>query len=221
MEDHVKADSSDMNLLSPTNIASLLIVSEGPRHAYAINKIIKLRGMRNWVDLRKSTIYKSLDELESKGLIIGKKEDVSIQQSKKIYTITQEGKKTLKEQIRLCLIDPPHPKSMFDLGLAGMFHLSRKEALDALHKYRATLKQSIGFFEEIIGKLSNIEKVSEEDPNQIVAGAPAIQQRNNPHLPIVKALFDRPYHRVLGELRWVDKFIREVEEGKTPHVKKI
>ncbi len=211
-------NSSDKSLLSPTNIASLLIVSEEPRHAYAINKVVEDRGLENWVDMKKSTIYKALDELESKGFITGEKEDASIKQSKKVYTITEEGLNELKDQIRFCLTIPPYPKSMFDLGIAGMYHLTRSEALNALHKYKQDLEQSAHIFEEIIENLENVASISEKAPDQIIAGAPAAQQEQNPHLPIIKALFDRPYHRILGELRWLEKFIREVEEGKTPHV---
>ena len=207
----------EQELLSPSNLAVLLILSEGPMYGYQINKIIESRGMDHWVDLKFSTVYKSLDELNKKGLVRGKKEVNGMKTAKKVYSMTENGNKILVHQITLALKNPPHPKSMFDLGLAGINHLSRGDALSALHEYKAKLNETIPIFKEIINNIQNIDQVSKSTPQKIVAGAPAVLQQQNPMLPIIKALFDRPYHRILGELQWLEKFIEEVEEGKTPH----
>ena len=201
-------------LLSPSNLAVLLILSEGSMYGYQINKIIETRGMDHWVDLKFSTVYKSLDELNKKGLIIGKKEVIGVKTAKKIYSMTDEGKKILVHQIKLALTNPPHSKEMFDLGLAGIYHLSKKDRLNALSQYQRGLEGVIYFFEDIIGKLDNIDEIAKKNPDQIVAGESASKQKENPYLFIVKALFERPYHRIKGELDWLIKFMKEIKEIK-------
>ncbi len=198
-------------LLSPSNLAVLLILSEGPKYGYQINKIIETRGMDHWVDLKFSTVYKSLDELNKKNLIKGKTEVKGIKTAKKVYSITEIGSKILINQIKLALKNPPHPKEMFDLGLAGIYHLSNEEKFDVLNEYQKSLEGTIYFFEDIIRKLENIDRIAKEDPEMIVAGESARAQKENPYLFIVKALFERPYYRVKGELSWLRKFIQELK----------
>ncbi len=201
-------------LLSPSNLAVLLILSEGPMYGYQINKIIETRGMDHWVDLKFSTVYKSLDELNKKGLIIGKREVTGVKTAKKIYSMSESGSKILVHQIKLALTNPPHPKDMFDLGLAGINHLSKEDKLKVLSEYKKGLESAIYVFKDIVEKLEHIDEIAEEDPDQIIAGEPAKTQKENPYLFIVKALFERPYHRVKGELDWLIKFMKEIKEMK-------
>ncbi|MHA1364622.1 MAG: PadR family transcriptional regulator [Candidatus Freyarchaeota archaeon] len=49
-----------------TDICILGIVNEKPRHGYEIEKIIDHRGIRNWVDIRFSSVYNTLSRLERK-----------------------------------------------------------------------------------------------------------------------------------------------------------
>ncbi|NVM55809.1 MAG: PadR family transcriptional regulator [Candidatus Helarchaeota archaeon] len=205
-------------LLSPSNLALLLILSEGPMYGYQINNIIKNRGMRNWVDIEFSTIYKSLDELNRKGFIEGKKEVNGVKTAKKVYSITNNGTYILKRQIKLAIKNPPHPKDIFDLGLAGIYHLSKQEALKVLSEYQEGIEQGLGFFKEIIEKLhkNKIDEIAKNDPEQMIAGEPAISLQKNPMLYIIKALFERPYHRVMGELNWLKRFIQSVKNDETP-----
>ncbi|MFX1297266.1 MAG: PadR family transcriptional regulator, partial [Promethearchaeota archaeon] len=200
--------SNISNLLPPTNLAVLLILSEKPRHGYQINRVIDNRGMRNWVDLQFSTIYKTLDELETRGLVKGEKENKKIKQSRKIYTITELGRKILKEQIIQCIKNPPHPKALFDLGLSGISLLSKSEAITVLEEYRNSLEERIKSFEEILEKIENIDELSLSAPDLLIAGESASRLQNNPHLFIVYALFNRPYQLIQSELKWLKNFIQ-------------
>ena len=176
-------------ILPPTYLTLLLILSEEPRHGYQIDKVLEERGFRNWVDIKFSTIYKGLDELNKKGLITGE-----FKQSKKIYSITETGREILLNQIELLLKNPPRPKWMFDLGLAGIYLLNKIEALTALESYKESLTNRLKFYEEALNELD----------------------KTHEHYFIVKALFERPKYQFEGELKWVNEFIERIKGGKTP-----
>lgn len=180
-------------ILPPTYLTLLLILSEEPRHGYQINKVIEERGMRSWVDIKFSSVYKGLDELAKRGLIEGEKEEAKVQQSKKIFSITKLGQRVLKKQLELLLKNPPRPKWMFDLGLAGIYLLNKTDALAALESYKASLTNRLKFYDRALEELD----------------------RTHDHYYIVKALFERPKYQFSGELSWVNEFVEHIKRDET------
>ena len=75
---------SKQKLLPSTYLAVLTLIGGGAKYGYEINQILEEFGYREWVDIKFSSIYKALSELEKKGLVKGKKGDESIKPSKKI-----------------------------------------------------------------------------------------------------------------------------------------
>jgi len=198
--------------LAPTYIALLLILAEGPAHAWHIKKVLEDRGFEEWVDMKTSTIYKSLGVLEKKGFIIGRKEEEGGKLAKKIYAITEQGETTLNTQIQLCIKNPPKPKTMFDLGLAGLFLLTKSTALSALEEYKKKLDFSTQWFEEIFSQFNNLEKIAKTDPERMITGAPAKDLQQMRHFYLIKALFDRPYHTIVAQKNWLEGFIQSIKE---------
>ncbi|MHA2245095.1 MAG: PadR family transcriptional regulator [Candidatus Hodarchaeales archaeon] len=198
--------------IPPTQIALLLILSEGSAHAWHIKKVLDERGFEEWVDMKRSTIYKSLGLLEKKKYIQGKKKrDERL--SKKIYTITEDGEQKICEQIEFCLRRPSRSKSLFDLGLAGISLLSKSDALSALEEYKADLDNGIMWFEEQLGKMERVDEIAQSDPNQvIVGGATAKEFQTSRHSFVVKALFERPYYIVKAQRKWLKEFIKSIRE---------
>ncbi|MHA1797004.1 MAG: PadR family transcriptional regulator [Candidatus Helarchaeota archaeon] len=178
--------------LAPTHIVLLLIINEKPIRGYEINKILEEREFHNWVDIKLSTMYKSLGILEKEGYIKSEMAEKIIKSSKKIYLITAKGKKKLKQQIESCIKYPPKPKSMFDLGLAGIYLLSKKEALLALESYKMHLIERITFLKRKIEELIN-------------------ENKNHEHFFIIKALFERPLLSILGQKEWLETFIQSIK----------
>ena len=101
------APTKKKDLLPTTYLAVLSLIGSGPKHGYEINQILDERGYRNWVDIKFSSVYKALNELEKRGLTRGRKSDKATQQSKKTYSITASGLRLLREQITNCIINPP------------------------------------------------------------------------------------------------------------------
>ncbi|UCG02125.1 MAG: PadR family transcriptional regulator [Candidatus Heimdallarchaeota archaeon] len=207
-----QTQSNKVKFIPATQIALLLILSEGPAHAWHIKKILDERGFEEWVDMKLSTIYKSLGILENKKYIQGeKKRDEQL--SKKIYTITEIGEQKICEQIQFCLRSPPRTKSLFDLGLAGISLLPKSDALSALEEYKGELDNGIYWFELQLEKMENVEEIVKSAPNQIiVGGATAKEFQSSRHKFVVKALFERPYYIVKAQRQWVEEFIQSIRE---------
>jgi len=198
--------------IAPTYVALLLILAEGPAHAWHIKKIFEDRGFEEWVNMRTSTIYKSLGVLEKKSFIKGRKEEEGFKLSKKIYELTERGKEILNEQIQLCIKNPLKPKTMFDLGLAGLALLTKSTSLSVLEEYKTKLGYGIKWFESIIQQFNNLDEIVTTDPDRIIAGSPAKELQQNRRFYIIKALFERPYHSIVAQKNWLEGFIRSIKE---------
>ena len=74
------------------------LIAENPSHAYSINKRIEDRGMRNWTNIGRSSIYRVIKDLEKKGLTDKWIEEVD-NRILKVYNITEKGSKVLKEKV--------------------------------------------------------------------------------------------------------------------------
>jgi len=201
-----------VKFIPATQIALLSLLAEEPAHAWLLKKKLDERGYEEWVDMKRSTIYKSLGILEKKKYIIGeKKRDEQL--SKKIYTITEIGEQKICEQIEFCLRSPPRSKSLFDLGLAGISLLSKSEALSALKAYKADLTNGIQWFEHQLEKMANVDEISRVDPTRVIVGGTTAKQfQASPYAFAVKALFERPYYIVKAQLEWLEKFIQSIKD---------
>ena len=211
----IKIEEHEINkeqFLSPAQIALLSILAEQAAHATYLMKVIDDRGYENWVDMKKSIIYKSLGILERKKLIKGKKE-VKDKVAIKTYTITGDGLQKIREQVKLCLRRPPRSKSLFDLGLAGISLLSKSEALSALEEYQKDLDNSIVWFEQYLKNMNNVNEIVQSDPDQVIVGdATAKEFQTSRYKFAVKALFERPYYIVKAQKEWLEGFIQSIRE---------
>jgi DNA-binding PadR family transcriptional regulator len=220
MEDQIpkknQTTSNKVKFIPATQIALLSLLSEEPAHAWLLKKKIDERGYEEWVDMKRSTIYKSLGILEREKYILGeKKRDEQL--SKKIYTITEKGVQKICEQIEFSLRSPPRSKSLFDLGLAGISLLSKSKALSALEAYKTDLDNSLYWFKQILDKMENVAEIVDSDPTQIIVGGSTAQEfQNSPYSFAVRALFERPYYIVKAQREWLEKFIQSIrdDEGK-------
>ncbi len=195
-------------------MALLLILAEGPTHAWHIKNILDARGFEEWVDMKKSTIYKSLGVLENKGFITGRKEEEGFKLSKKVYEITEHGIEALNEQIQLCIKNPPKPKTMFDLGLAGLSLLTKSTALSVLEENKTKMENSIQWFESILNQFNHLDEIVKTTPDRMIAGMPAKKLQKTRRLYLIKALFERPYHSILAQKKWLEGFIQSIKEDK-------
>ena len=74
------------------------LIAEYSSHAYDINKRIEERGMRDWTNIGRSSIYRVIKSLEKKGLTNKWIEEVD-NRTLKIYNITENGSRILKKKV--------------------------------------------------------------------------------------------------------------------------
>ena len=168
--------------------AVLGLLCEEPLYGYTIEKIIDERGMRYWTDIGFSSIYYVLKRLESRGLIASSCEQQENKPSRKVYTITTDGRKMMNGKIRSLLAGPRRVPSPFDLGIGYNFLLPHEETVACLRERVSSLDRSIRL-------LKKRKKTHQEN--------------NRPYFVI--ALFDRALVHMAAEKDWVETFIREVE----------
>ena len=204
---------TDDEFLPSTYLAVLSILGGGAEYGYEVNNIIEQFGYREWVDLRFSSVYKALSELEKRNLIEGKKKDASVRTSKKTYRLTRKGKNTLSKQIKMCLTDAPRPKTLFDLGIAGMSLLTQDEVLEALLTHKKNLEFGLKFLESNVQNFDNIERLRRDAPASRVGQITVEEYDNMENIGAVRALFDRPAWSVRCQIAWLDSFIKQVQLG--------
>ncbi|MGL4344967.1 MAG: PadR family transcriptional regulator [Cellulosilyticaceae bacterium] len=72
-----------------------------PTHGYEIQKFIQLNNMDKWTKIQVGSIYYAINKLEKEGLIALVREEFVGAKSRKIYTITELGRKELNQLLEL------------------------------------------------------------------------------------------------------------------------
>lgn len=206
-----RESKSAEELLPSTYLTVLTLIGDGARYGYEIDRLIEDRGYREWVDIRMPSVYKALRELEERCLIAGEKSEGGLRPSRKTYSLTSEGRKVLKDQIRQCLRDPPRPKTIFDLGMSAMFMLSQQEVLDALHEQVSGIDRAIGFLQSNIQAIEDISQLQKTEPERKIGRRPMTDSQTDEPLDLVHALFDRPRAMLECRHEWLLKLIRRIE----------
>lgn len=175
--------------ISNMEAAILGLLYENSYYGYQLDKIINERGMRNWTEIGFSSIYYVLKKLEEKDLVKSEKREVEGKPSRKVYTITEDGKLAMQEKVKELLSDNAKLITPFDLGIANIDVLSPQETIKSLKKYLKSTEERIEFLEHSIKMHENL---------------------NSPYN--VVALFSRPLAHLNAEKQWVTDFIRKIEE---------
>ena len=175
--------------MSSTDICILGIVNEKPRYGYEIEKIIEHRGIRNWVDIKFSSVYNTLNRLERKELLTSETIIDEKNRSRKIYSITPEGIEKLKTGVINCLSNPVKQKSTLDLGLANLPVLSKSEILESLNSYLEKMNSKKQFYEERIKFFTN--------------------QGND----LAVLLLERPLRSLLTEINWLLELMDRIKSN--------
>ena len=178
-----------MDIISDIEAAILGLLYEEPQYGYQLEKTIEGWGMRNWTQIAFSSIYYVLKKLEKKELVESELEKVEGKPSRKVFTITELGRRTMREKVRDLLSWNKKLISPFDLGVAYLNHLRPEEVVECLENYRESAKGRIRFLKSSI-------KMQEE--------------LKAPYYVI--ALFSRPLSQLRTEMEWVENFIEKIKK---------
>jgi len=100
-------------------LVALSLLYGDPKHAYAINEIMKQVGFEEWSTVSKASIYSCLKKLEKNGQVTVSTERNSNMPERRIYAITESGQEQLKKELREALL--AHDNNYERLYLALVF----------------------------------------------------------------------------------------------------
>ncbi len=174
--------------ISNAEAALMGLLAEEPRYPYQIEQEVKYRDMRFWTGLSMSSIYKLLRKLESEGLVNCAAEVSPENRLRKLYSLSETGKKALTQKIEKLLSRSEHTRWPVDIGIYNSHLLPPRKARAALEKYRQTLAERIKCYEELLKFLQSI-------------GCPPHRQ----------AIAVRPVYLLKAEAEWVGAFLKQTE----------
>lgn len=113
-----------------------LVAEKDESYPYELLKKIEEREMRNWTNIGQSSIYGVLEKLEATELITTRITTSEQNRTLKLLTITEKGKKVLKERILSILRQDMYMGRDWDLAFSNLKHdfISSEEKIEALEK---------------------------------------------------------------------------------------
>lgn len=176
-----------MEEISNAEAALLGLLSEEPMYPYQIEQQVKYRDMRFWTELSMSSIYKVLGKLEKKSLVVRTNEVSEENRLRKLYAISEDGKKALQEKLVTLLSVPEHVRWQVDIGTYNSNLLPAKIVRKSLKEYRNALEKNIQSYEDLLKFL------------------------NDSDCPSYRfAIATRPVYLLRGEIAWVDAYLAEL-----------
>lgn len=165
------------------------LVAEIPSHAYNINQRIEDRGMREWTNIGKSSIYNIITKLEDDGLVESYTEEVD-NRIRKIYTITDYGSDILKNQVYKVLSEFIGKKDEdFYVAFSMLPILTKEQQIEAITKSLKKIKKN----------KKGLEKMLKE----------------NSQMPLnVRGLFFHPIKILETDIEFLEWVLDEIKEAK-------
>jgi DNA-binding PadR family transcriptional regulator len=179
-----------MSIISNREAALLGLLCERPMYAYEIEKIIEERNMRYWTEISFSTLYYELKKLEEKQLVTSKTKLSEKNVAKKIYTITSQGIKVMKEKVKKLLSEIEKKTWQIDLGMANICMINKKETIESFTKYIISIDKYIKIYKELLDFLKK-NKYPDSD----------------------LALAERPIMHLKVEKKWAIEYLEGVKNG--------
>ena len=161
----------------------------GPHCGYELDKLIEEQGMRHWTDIGFSSIYYVLKRLENMNLVKSRIEGVEGKPSRRVYVITAEGKKAMKEKVKALLSNYDRPIYSFDLGVYSIPILKPADVPECLRLYLKSIDERLNLLERLLR-----------------------ERKKSGASYIMVVLFTRPMELLKTEKAWVEQFIKDTEE---------
>jgi PadR family transcriptional regulator, regulatory protein AphA len=134
--------------LSTTELSVLGLLAFGERSGYDLLRLAERSVGYIWTPSR-SQIYKVLPRLVTAGLATAREVEQRRRPDKALYTITPQGRKTLRAWLGEIEHDPPNPSTIFALKLFFCDFVAPEVALAQLNAYRAFLTRRLDEYEQM------------------------------------------------------------------------
>lgn len=195
--------------LNEFTILGLVSESKEPLSGSDLEAVIKARGMRNWTNIGKSSVYHSLKKLEKMKFIkltrkiIEKKENLP-PKKKILFSVTDIGYQKLGEEVQTILIEPTKVIDPFVISLSNSLILTKAQLIEALKKRVSILDTQITW-------LSNtFQHYQRKDAKGFSITGEKTGDLDT--LNVIRAIFNRPLKFVKCEKEWVNALLKEIEK---------
>ena len=181
-----------MSSISNVEFMLLQMIAEcGQASGYEIKKLVDQRGYQEWAKIGTTSIYKGLKKLSQKGWVVS--ETLQDKSGKgpipTRFSLTEAGVTKLKAEILDSLSNTRERDTRFDLGLAALPLIEKKEAINALQKRLAFLHAVV----ETVKKKYELQ--------------------GSVQLPLhVRMLFLHPIHLIESERAFISRILHELLE---------
>jgi DNA-binding PadR family transcriptional regulator len=172
--------------MTQIEVILLALLCDKDYYGYEFEAVIEQRNMREWTNIGFSSIYNSLNKLEKNGYILSRYEKEYGSPKRKVYSIKDETKVIVKEQVIKMISEYKSDPSEFDIGMLFSYLITKEELNKALINH----KENLITRKEFIFKRYDLHPTARERPH-------------------IKALFERPLASIDTEIIWVEKFINE------------
>lgn len=115
-------------------VLGILSYSKEPLHGYQIKKRLEEWEVAEYAPISYGSIYYNLEKMEQEGLVKGKTIKNSKRPERKLYVITEKGRKKLLRLLKKNYFEIKRIYDPFDIALSFMPLLQKEEVLRALEK---------------------------------------------------------------------------------------
>ncbi len=157
------------------------ILLDGKTHGYRLNEYVT-HAMDLYADIKKSTVYYTLEKLEKDGYVTHETEREGKRPERRVYQITEKGKSYFLQLLRDNLGEFTRTYFNDDIGIAFMDQFSMPEVRNLLEKKRGMAESTLKQFKEVPDHGGNWHYVI---------------SHNIAHLE--------------ADLAWIDSILREIE----------
>jgi DNA-binding PadR family transcriptional regulator len=127
--------------MTKNELVVLGLLNEGPMHGYQLYHEMEKRNMEAWAQVNLASIYNTLDRLRRAKMVEAKKEKPGKMPEREVFHITRKGKGKLSALVEEAITDDRMPENNFCVGIAFLFGLSKKKALECLELKKKRLKK--------------------------------------------------------------------------------
>jgi DNA-binding PadR family transcriptional regulator len=176
---------------SPVALAVLCLLEVGPLHPYGLQRLIKLWGKDQVINVgQRATLYKTIQRLQKAGLIaVGHTERDHRFPERTVYELTAAGRSQAREWLTTMLSVPRNEFPEFPAALSFAMLLGPRDLLALLERRAAPLREQLARLDcELGGELDHLPRVT---------------------------LLETEYQRavVAAELGWLDAVIADLRDG--------
>lgn len=120
--------------MNKNELIILGLLNEKPAYGYQLKSTIHERDIDRFGIIKQPSIYSTLNKLEKDGKIIGNKEQHGNMPPSTIYSLTNKGRKALKQNVEEALDSKKIPANPAFLGIAFITGTTKKRALQILRE---------------------------------------------------------------------------------------